>query len=337
MANLISDRALTLSYGTEKRTVRLYDSKPVASYVGAYTGATAATYPTGTIIRNNGAKMYYHLDPFQTPRSTGHFMYHNDDTPWSVHSEYNPERMDLTNNIYWDFYDHYFAYGGGISEITSVEKKFGTTSYLMTNKGLIWNAADLPVGNSSSQWTMEYWCKIPSYSAVPEQFPAYFCIIDNTTGDILTTSAYSGYWTGTNTTGNFSINTSWSTASPSPVILWFCGNANGGTYDFSLIPSTFHTDTWIHIAAVKNGGTLTLYRNGTAIASSTKVPGNNFSNFVLGYGVNGINTGVPCLPSPSYYDEVRVSNCARYTSDFTPPTSAFTPDSNTVILMHFEI
>ena len=35
-------------------------------------------------------------------------------------------------------------------------------------------------------------------------------------------------------------------------------------------------------------------------------------------------------------DEVRVSDTARYTANFTPTTSAFTPDTNTKLLVHFE-
>ena len=37
-----------------------------------------------------------------------------------------------------------------------------------------------------------------------------------------------------------------------------------------------------------------------------------------------------------HMDEVRVSDTARYTANFTPTTSAFTPDTNTKLLVHFE-
>ena len=39
-------------------------------------------------------------------------------------------------------------------------------------------------------------------------------------------------------------------------------------------------------------------------------------------------------PFDGYMDEIRVSNSARYTANFTPSTTAFTPDSNTKFLLH---
>ena len=36
------------------------------------------------------------------------------------------------------------------------------------------------------------------------------------------------------------------------------------------------------------------------------------------------------------YDEIRISDTARYTSNFTPSTTAFTSDSNTKLLIHGE-
>jgi hypothetical protein len=35
-----------------------------------------------------------------------------------------------------------------------------------------------------------------------------------------------------------------------------------------------------------------------------------------------------------YLDEMRISNTARWTSNFTPATSAYTTDANTKLLVH---
>lgn len=338
MANLLEDRALMLNYGTDQRTVRLYDTKPVASYVGKYTGATAAAHPTGTIVKSDGTQMYYHLDPWQTPRMTGHFMYGSDGNVWSVHGEYNPERMDLSNGVYWDYYDHPWAYGNGISEITSVEKKFGTTSYLMAGKGLVHNVQGFQLGNANSQWTIEFWCKIPGYpSGVPEKYPAYILLVDQSDANnvrAFTMSACSNYWAIPGNDTN--VSTGWSATNCAPFPFFFSGNISTNTYTYTICQGTYHNNAWTHIAIVKNGNTVTYYKNGGACCSSSNVPGDYVSVCALGYDMALINPNAPCLPEGSYYDEVRFSSCARYTGNFTPPTTAFVPDENTVALMHFE-
>jgi len=39
--------------------------------------------------------------------------------------------------------------------------------------------------------------------------------------------------------------------------------------------------------------------------------------------------------TPAFYDSIRISNTARYTSNFTPPTAKFANDGNTVFLENF--
>jgi hypothetical protein len=90
-------------------------------------------------------------------------------------------------------------------------------------------------------------------------------------------------------------------------------------------------NTWYHIALVRYQGTWYLYQNGVLlgqIAGGTF--GNNTNNLYIGNSSaqNGGFTG--------NIEELRVSNVARYTAPFTPPTLAFTPDANTNLLMHFD-
>jgi hypothetical protein len=87
--------------------------------------------------------------------------------------------------------------------------------------------------------------------------------------------------------------------------------------------------TWYHLAIVRNGTTFTLYVNGTSEAtytSSASVDSGNYKNLFLG-AVNGNY-------SNGHTDEIRISNSARYTSNFTPSTSPFTNDDNTLLLIH---
>jgi hypothetical protein len=77
---------------------------------------------------------------------------------------------------------------------------------------------------------------------------------------------------------------------------------------------------WVHLAVVRQAGTVTIYENGQAVASS---------NASKQYDVGGLYIGQQ-NPFRSnhwfngYMDEIRVTKgLARYTSNFTPATSAF--------------
>lgn len=94
-------------------------------------------------------------------------------------------------------------------------------------------------------------------------------------------------------------------------------------------------NTWQHVALVRNDTSITLYLNGLAKISITVASGSYLnesnSDFILGHTLDDSEyfTG--------YIDEVRVSRyTSRYTSTFTPPTSAFTADYNTSILLHLD-
>ena len=86
---------------------------------------------------------------------------------------------------------------------------------------------------------------------------------------------------------------------------------------------------WSHVALVRNGNTWTLYRNGTSVGTPVTNSGaagdSTGAMYVGGDPVNGSYfTG--------YLDELRISKgIARWTSNFTPPTSAYSSTGSTVI------
>ena len=95
-------------------------------------------------------------------------------------------------------------------------------------------------------------------------------------------------------------------------------------------------NTWYHIAGVRDGNTLRIYVNGvqegtTSISGSPDTSSASFAMTALrSNGDNGM---------AGYFDEIRVSKSCRYTSGttFTPSTTAFTSDSNTLILIHSDL
>jgi hypothetical protein len=97
---------------------------------------------------------------------------------------------------------------------------------------------------------------------------------------------------------------------------------SGATPDFGT-SFTVSTGVWYHLAVVRSGSTITIYRDGTNVGSATKTGTvGNANEFKIGEGWNG------------YIDEIRVSNSARYTSNFTAPTTPFVSDANTMLLLH---
>jgi hypothetical protein len=157
----------------------------------------------------------------------------------------------------------------------------------------------LPSGGSAS-WTVECWVNLTSASTNQGIFQ-----IGSITGfGILTIHANTGY-VGADTQN---------------------GRLGGGSNSNATISS----NTWTHLAVVKDGNTIYFYRNGVmaeSTADSSDYSGT--SNFYV-----GLYYDTPyCMRG--YIRDLRVSSVDRYgsgSSSFTPPTEAFTSDSDTILL-----
>jgi hypothetical protein len=117
--------------------------------------------------------------------------------------------------------------------------------------------------------------------------------------------------------------------------------SNDGSTGLSVILSSnnaYTNNTWTHFAVVYNGSTLTLYANGTSVGSSSWVSPDLASVDGLRIGSGYGNSGGLFVDGLYYYvgylDEVRISNTARYTANFSVATAPFQNDANTVLLMH---
>jgi len=90
------------------------------------------------------------------------------------------------------------------------------------------------------------------------------------------------------------------------------------------------TSGWYHAAVVRNGNNFNIYLNGLSEAWHAEALTVDTTTQVLRIG------GAPYDSRylNGYLDEIRISNNARYTADFTPSTTAFTSDANTKLLIH---
>lgn len=88
--------------------------------------------------------------------------------------------------------------------------------------------------------------------------------------------------------------------------------------------SALSTDTWYHVALVRNGTAWNLYIDGTSQASTTSSLTMPSLTTPLHIGAGAYSGGGMAWYTNGYIDEVRISKgVARYTGNFTPPTVPF--------------
>ncbi|MDP6769619.1 MAG: LamG domain-containing protein [Anaerolineales bacterium] len=142
----------------------------------------------------------------------------------------------------------------------------------------------------------------------------------------------SSNWNHSDAGGYYSIvlYSNWSGGSP-PAEYWLITIQTNGTFKFWTrnlfnITSTtaLSTDTWHHIAFVRSSGVFTYYLNGVSDVSSTNTYDFNSSS----YAMTGLTRYIGSSAGSTYgvlgyIDDFRITKgLARYTSSFTPPTTA---------------
>ena len=192
----------------------------------------------------------------------------------------------------------------------------GTGDYLSTGSSILKTVPKLAL--NYDYWTVEYWLRINSHAG------AYQHTL--------------GFWNATAPTG---------------VIYYFSSNMYNGTnkmgfqYKYAnatdsgslVFGSALSTGVWQHHAFVRNGNTLTAYLDGVSQGTHT-MTGRTID--ITGYNSTTISTMPFTIGAMSdasggtngWMDEIRISDVARYTSGFTPQTTPFQNDANTVFLLH---
>jgi len=96
---------------------------------------------------------------------------------------------------------------------------------------------------------------------------------------------------------------------------------------------TLASGTWYHIALSRSSGSTKMFLDGTQVGS-TYTDSNSYATSQVVIGAYSTGGGGFTGSTPAYFEEIRVSNTARYTTTFTPTTAAFVNDANTVFLLH---
>lgn len=125
------------------------------------------------------------------------------------------------------------------------------------------------------------------------------------------------------------------TEGPYPTI-FINSNSSVGYYQTTATRITSATNvvtanTWSSIAIVRYSGNTKMYINGNQ-SGTTYLDSTNYSAGACIIGGNDFTPGT--FPILGNMDEIRFSNVARYTANYTPATSAFTTDNYTKLLIH---
>ncbi len=187
------------------------------------------------------------------------------------------------------------------AQISTAQSKFGGSSMLFdgSNDYLSVGGSEWNSNLNSGDFTVEFWIRFNTVGT------AY--IIENYNGSNGWGIALWSGGGGTNYLDGFWHDGSWK----------YIQYGVGGSSQYTT-PSA---DTWYHVAFVRDGNDWALYLNGTAEGTRTGLSGSitSSSNGSLDIGRRFSDTYFV----DGYIDDLRITKgLARYTSNFTPPTSA---------------
>jgi hypothetical protein len=200
----------------------------------------------------------------------------------------------------------------GDAQVDTSIKKIGTGSALFDGTGdelTTSTSTDFELGTTHDVWTIEGWVYYPSLQN------AFHGLCHS--AQLTTQNGWTLYTNGSNQ------------------LFW-----KGGAQVAPVVASTaFSATTWHHWAVVRENTTnVKIYLDGTQVASTTGYSDKNdptvTQGLTLGEGPNISTNYTGALRLNGHLDEVRISHTARYTSGFTPSTSAFVNDADTVFLCH---
>jgi hypothetical protein len=200
----------------------------------------------------------------------------------------------------------------GNAQVDTAQSKFGGASALFDGSGdyLIANSIDLS-SYATSDWTVEGWIRINSLATLQNVWSVGYATNTFALCRLLVADD-----------GDLNI---------------LCSNASTTNQLVSLETTNqpITTNTWYHVAAVRNGSNFNLYLNGTSVASATNSGSVYTGSNLTSLGAR-LSSGSFGLFQNGWTDEFRVSNTARYTANFTAPTAAFVNDESTLLLLHMD-
>lgn len=178
--------------------------------------------------------------------------------------------------------------------VSTAQSKFGGSSLYFNGSSRILIPA---IVFGSNDFTVDWW-EYPTSSSCGARFSSEYATVSSEMGGMLL-----GY-SGKSLYASSASNSSWDMVS--------------GAAAFSVT-----ANAWTHWAVVRSGNKLSTYRNGTLFWSQT-ISGAVYSSGKYMSAIGDYRTGDHNY-FVGYIDEFRISNIARWTANFTPPTEPYDP------------
>lgn len=184
-------------------------------------------------------------------------------------------------------YKHNIIFNGS-SSLDADITKFGLSSVLLPGSSYLTIPDSSQFDFGTGNFTVEFWL-----------------YMNSNVGD----NYFIGWTSSDHSDGHFAIN-----------LLGSDWRVGGFSNHWIQVGSSITLETWNHIALVRNGNILTFYENGIGIASRD-ITGVNFNcTGNLYVGKIGDSRLITCNAN---IDELRISNVAEYTANFTPQSSEY--------------
>ena len=186
----------------------------------------------------------------------------------------------------------------GNAQVSTSVKKYGTGSLKFDGVGDYLSTPVSPQASLPGDFTIEFW--------------AY--LNDQDAQDFLGTATWA-YYIGASKSG-------WSVSYVNGLIGFSYQSNNTYVFANNFTGTALSNGVWNHIAIVRSGGVIKCYLNGVA-SSTTITSSTNFVSTTYGVWVGCAGNGnAYTYELNGYLDDVRITNgVARYTANFTPPTS----------------
>jgi len=198
--------------------------------------------------------------------------------------------------------NHLTGFGSGAAAAAGGD----VTSYVFDGTGDYLSIPDHADWDLTSDYTIECYVNMPD--ATPADEMILFCqFVDNSNEHTWKIDNNGAVWIRNEDSGSVTISV---------------GTANG----------QFTDNTWHHVAIVRNNDNYFIFVDGTDQVNSGSPDSDNPAT-LAGSAFIGSKEG-STLFFAGYIDEYRISNTARYTTGFTPTSTQFVSDANTLLLIH---